>query len=658
MNKKKRAIAILCILLIVGGCNKTPKPKEEPGVNAQYDKNECLMDNDDAGQIEFLREESPDVRVTMSCPEGLPLLKKISQFTVGTDKMTSVAAKARYLDALYAPTMRYPLSIWGRDYSEKLVKYWVKYAYDTVGDIFARNGTPVMYWHLAEVESAYNYAYAGSNTGDVAYYPPVLPDYAEAWREAAKYIREELGHRAYYEVLNECDHDAWYKGTWQEYVDTYVATSKGVREGDPYAEIGGLSSGGLSRLLGQEGLALFLDTVEREGAPLDFASYHDYFQLYRTDTEMLAAALDRSDYFNQTQMHLNEFNVYWPEDVYSEIKTEARFLETSAAVPLIFDALEYFSQHPEITMVHWGCFSDNSEGLDLFSDEGEPLASYYALKTYQNMPVERVHAESIRDSIRVLASANEKEAGVLLWNQGGSQEEISLLLEGIPSAGGKLEIFRIDSAHASVGEAGTAEYEPLESYGNVSADDVTWRGSIPSNGTVYIRWHTEDSELKAWPESLGTVVRKNYYYKDRSRNTYAEVDENTGTIYMGMGDYEEGIGRCGVVLRDGKETVKGKISVNGCQRETGYGSIGIRIDYGTGKNVYTSSAYVLLGGVEPENEDYPWGTGEKPGKILRETGDTFTLPIAELAPADWSGEYILSFEILDMGAGAGVKLEF
>lgn len=650
-NKKGQIFFLMFLILCLCGCGKDAA--------ARYDENECLGDEDDMGQIEFAREETPDVRVDLARPEGLPLLKKISQFTIGTGNHANIQDNARYLAGLKAPTMRYPLSIWGRNYSENLIRGGVNYAYETVGDIFLGNGVPVMYWYLAEVECAYNFEYGGS--GDVRYNPPVLSTYADAWETAARYIREELGYRAYYEVLNECDHNGWYNGTWQEYTDIYVAASKGVRRGDPYAEVGGLSSGGVSRLLGQAKLDYFLDTVEYEEAPIDFVSYHDYFQVYEHDTEMLAAALDRSDYFNQTQMHMNEFNVYWPEDVYSTKTGEDNLLKTAAVVPLIFDALEYYSRHPEVTMVHWGTFSDDSEDLDLFTTEGEPMASYYALKTYQNMPVERVHAESGRETVKVMASAGENEAGVVLWNSGESQEEISVLLEGIPSDGGILEVYRIDSGHASVWECGSPEYVPLESYGNVTGGQATWRGSIPAAGTVYIRWYMEEAgeeSWPAWPGSLGQVVRKNYYYEDRSKNTYAEVDENTGIAWLGMGDNEQGTGRCAVVLRDGEKKAEGKITVTGCRRDAEAGTIGVRVDYGTGETVYTSSVYLLLGGTEPAGEEYPWGTGRKPDQVIREDGDTFTLPLAKYAPDNWNGEYILSFEILDMGAGAAVKIEF
>lgn len=680
MNKKNRLLSLLCICLqciclLTGGCGKEKEPmteesermqsgsiieETEPAAVLKYAENECLKDEDGGGQIEFSRTDAADVRINLGQPEGLPLLKKLSQFTVGTDKLTNVASNAKYLRDLHAPTMRYPLSIWGTDYSDKLVKYWVQEAYNNVGNIFANNGTPVMYWHLAGVESAYNYAYAGNNTEDAAFYPPVIPTYAQAWKTAAQYIRES-GHRAYYEVLNECDHDAWYKGTWQEYVDIYTAVSKAVREGDPYAEVGGLSSGGLSRLLGQENLDLFLNSVEKEGAPLDFASYHDYFQVYQTDTKMLADALDKSDYFKQTQMHLNEFNVYWPDDVYSDVKSGDDLLKTSGAVPLIFDALEYFSRHPEITMVHWGCFSDISEGLDLFTDEGEPLASYYALKTYQNMPVERVHAESGRDTVRVMASANAKEGGIVLWNSGDNQEEVTLSAEGIPSAGGMLEVYRIDRENASPGEGGTAEYEPLEAYGNLTNDAFTWKGAIPSGGTVYIRWIQAEGasqEKDSDASQLGEVIRKHYYYEDRSKNTYSEFDENTHTLYMGMGDQSEGMARCGVVFRNGKDVLKGRITADGCQRDAARGTIGMRIDYSAGINEYAQSVYVLFGGMEPEYDGYPWGTGENPEQILREEGTEFSIPIAKLAPDDWNGEYVLSFEIMDREAGGTVKLEF
>lgn len=638
------------LLICAGGCGKAN--------TMQYKENECLTDQDEMGQIGFDREASPDVQVNLAQPEGLPLLKKVSQFTIGTGNVANIEDNARYLAELKSPSMRYPLSIMGEEYSEDVVKAGVDYAYEMAGNIFLNNGVPVMYWYLAQAEAAYNYDYGGS--GDVRFNPPVLSTYAAVWETAAKYIREELGYRTYYEVLNECDHTGWYNGTWQEYTDIYIVASKGVRRGDPYAEIGGLSSGGISRLLGQGRLDYFLNMVEYEEAPLDFISYHDYFQVYEHDTEMLAKALDSSDYFNQTQMHMNEFNVYWPEDVYSE-KTGDDLLKTAAAVPLIFDALEYYSRRPEVTMIHWGTFSDDSEDLDLFTTEGEPMASYYALKTYQNMPVDRVHAQSDRENIRVMASADGEEAGIVLWNSGEVTEEVSVLLEGIPSTGGMLEVYRIDSDHASVWECGSAEYVPLESYGNIVGESVTWRGSIPAAGTVYIRWYAADMEEKAWPawpEALGQVVRKNYYYADRSKNTYAEIDENTGIVYLGMGDNEEGIGRCAVVLRDGKKEVKGRISVTGCQRDTESGTIGVRIDYGTGENTYSSSVYLLLGGEEPSYEEYPWGTEQLPDQVLTEAKDTFTLPIAKYAPKDWNGEYVLSFEILDMGAEAAVKITF
>ena len=151
---KKSLLILGCAILLFSGCGQTPK--------SPYEENECIVDLDDMGQIEFIKLETTDINVNFAQPDGLPLIKKISQFTIGSGDRTDMTANSEYLDALNAPTMRYPLSMWGTEYSEKFVKTNVDIAYDNA-KIFTENGTPVMYWHIAEVQPAYDYEYGDGN---------------------------------------------------------------------------------------------------------------------------------------------------------------------------------------------------------------------------------------------------------------------------------------------------------------------------------------------------------------------------------------------------------------------------------------------------------------------------------------------------------------
>ncbi len=619
-----------------------------------------VFNEDQSLQVEFVSAQEQNASVDLQAYEGLPLFKKLSLFTIGTDKLGTVNRDAsRYLKDLRAPSMRYPMSLWTQEDDAKMYEYWAAEAYDNVAHIFEKNGVPAMYWHIAEVASAYNYEYPGRDPNkDVRYYPPVPEIYARAWGDVAEKVRA-MGKRAYYEVLNECDHNGWWYGTWDDYIDVYNATAKGIRAGDPDAEVGGLSSGGISRTLGLPKLRDFLTSVEQNQTPIDFVSYHDYFDVYKGDTKSLAEELEKSDYFRSTQMHLNEFNVYWREDFWGGDKKDT-FLYTSQMLPRMFEAFEWLSETPCVTMAHWATFTDVGTGFGLFTESGEPLPSYYAIKLFQNMPVDRLASSSEKESVKIIASKEDGRSGILVYNTGENAEKVNLGIQNNDIADGILNVYRIDGDNASVWENPESRaFSSLARYERVDAKELTVSFDLPVNGVVYLELERKDNAGELWRTArndLGTLVRKDYYYDDRTKNTYAEYDDFSAIGYVGMGSNDLGVARNSLTLENVADELsvdvryKGDLAVHS-QRAR----VGVRVDYRNAQGKYSKSVmYVHEKYANFVFDEFPYGTERQPDLVLP-FNDVIDMDIRGNAPSDWDGRLLLSFEAVDAGAGTEAK---
>lgn len=635
------------------GCEEEVKKEKEV-------KNECVFNEDSNLEVEFSPSSHGNATVDLSEYKGLPLFKKLSLFTIGTDKLSTVNRDAsKYLKDLRSPTMRYPMSLWTQEDDTKMYEYWAMKNYDGAGGVFERNGVPAMYWHTAEVASAYNNAYPGRDPNkDVRYYPPVPEIYARAWRDVAKKVRKE-GKRAYYEVLNECDHNGWWYGTWDDYIEVYNATAKGIREGDPDAEVGGLSAGGISRTLGVDQLRDFLSSVEENQTPIDFVSYHDYFDVYKGDTVILAEELDHSNYFKSAQMHLNEFNVHWREDFWQENKTDT-FLYTTKVLPKMFDAFEWLSETTCVTMAHWATFTDVGTGFGLFTEKGEPLPSYYALKLYQNMPIDQVSHASEDKEVKIISSRDDTSAGILVYNTGESKKNVSLDIESNHTVNGEFNAYRIDYDNANIWEnKGSKPFTSLVNYRNIDADTIKVDFELPVNGVVYLELIGKDTTAELYrtaKNDIGTLIRKDYYYDDRMKNTYAEYDDFSAIDYVGMGDNDLGIARNALSLENVADEWNVDVKFKGGLRaESQRARVGVRIDYRDDTGKYVKSVMYLQEDFEDWTFDsFPYGTKQAPNKIVK-FSDTVNMQIKANAPAGWDGRVLITFEMIDAGKGSEAK---
>lgn len=112
----------------------------------------------------------------------------------------------------------------------------------------------------------------------------------------------------YWEIWNEPDvvPQMWRDKDFQTYCDFYVLVAKRLKSEFPDITVGGPAFA----WPGEERVKLFLDTVQRENAPLDFFSWHCYTtdpRLMTDNVPKFRAELDRRG-FTKTELHLNEWH--------------------------------------------------------------------------------------------------------------------------------------------------------------------------------------------------------------------------------------------------------------------------------------------------------------------------------------------------------------
>lgn len=153
----------------------------------------------------------------------------------------------------------------------------------------------------------------------------VIRHYTEGWADGFRY------KITYWEIWNEPDdfegtrNQMWW-GTWEQFIDLYVTAAKHLKKCFPHLQIGGYGS-----CLGtcedpyawasqkeshedkQRRVRLFdelLQVCRREGAPMDFHSFHAYRPagILTNSLRRIKEVLEKNG-FGETKIHLTEWNV-------------------------------------------------------------------------------------------------------------------------------------------------------------------------------------------------------------------------------------------------------------------------------------------------------------------------------------------------------------
>ena len=133
----------------------------------------------------------------------------------------------------------------------------------------------------------------------------IIAHYNEGWADGFRHGIE------YWEIWCEPDlpRKLW-NGTWDEYVRLYVTSAKMIKSRFPNVKIGGPSLMTVSMDRLRNHIPVFLEACRREGAPLDFFTWHCYSSQIcnMVDTPFTLRRILDSHGFNKTELVMDEWH--------------------------------------------------------------------------------------------------------------------------------------------------------------------------------------------------------------------------------------------------------------------------------------------------------------------------------------------------------------
>lgn len=274
----------------------------------------------------------------------------------------------------------------------------------------------------------------------------IIRHYNEGWADGLKLNIE------YWEIWNEVEiGKMMWSGKKEDYYRLYVTAAKAIKARYPALKIGGPAAAGtLAMKQGELEIPRFirgfLDTCQKESAPLDFFTWHQY-ALTPSAEVPVAKALRRvlDGYgFTKTEMHFNEWNYLpggkmnplWSRD--GEQMTEF-FAGIGSMKAAAFSACMLMAmQDAPVDMMNY--YSGDNSFFGMFTTYGLPKRPYHAFRAFKALvdhPA-RVAVEGGQpDELHVLAglSPDGRELAILLSHYQSSNRCVDVELKNLPWAG-------------------------------------------------------------------------------------------------------------------------------------------------------------------------------------------------------------------------------
>ncbi len=606
-------------------------------------------------------EDAPEknaIRVDFSNCTGVPLFKRQNVFSPSHSFVGSYMAEAARdtpaLAELRAESQRVDLfmgnggigTTLGKGTPENLTYSWMQA--DATFKQFYKGGVLPYVVYFATPNGLFD-----KDRGAAAYwkYPPVS---YEGWREVCRAIAEHYARRGWpfaaHEIWNEPDWgDAFYAGTWDEYLKIYEYGAAGVRLGNPYAMVGGMSLAEFDKYYANGNVRKFLDDVREKKLPLDFISYHCYVtKNYPAYTRLANSSLAAyGDTFAATGLHLNEFHVSMDE----------RVTATEKAVGPMMDAILFTLDNPQITSVNWACFRVSGEsGIQMIeSRTGKRFAAYHLLSFYNRMPVDRV-AMTEQNGLKGVASIDGEQAGVILYNRTYKARDYVLALDHLPYEKCDVTVYCIDEKHSNYGRSGGSdEAEIILSAKAVDPRNLCIQGELLSNGLIYVEIvesgrtpelspasaiDSQDAVLQA---GTAAVLRREYYFEDRGTTMFSEFDLRTFTAWAGMGNADKGLSKGAAVLDHLPDYLVARPALTHAAAE--------------GAAIYLTAEYLDNEGSVVLRQHFQQGEN---AAVNGENAQPLVIngEIVLTAPDGFEGVLRLSWGIADAGADTALKITF
>jgi hypothetical protein len=471
----------------------------------------------------------------------------------------------------------------------------------------------------------------------------VVPAFVSHWKNTSRNIGS-------YEIWNEPDlPGVFWTGTEAQYLSLYGSTSLAIRAANPDAYVEGpaLCCAGWN--------SDFVNYVNNNNLPLDGFSFHGYGDPttgflesgYQgaTDSGLTAAR------FATTDNNLNEFN-------YTNDFTAPTDITNYRASAELLKSFKSLLAKPWITHVEWAQFQDpvcpsTCDVIGLLDQDGHKRASYNAFQLYANMPVDR-KALSISGAVDGMASSDAHKSGVLLWNTSGSDQTVSAALQNVPFATGNFRVYRIDATHASYGDNPANEnLTPVQQNLGVSTSGLSWNGTIPDHGVVYLEAEDGSNVDSLAPVSVATPVKDVNYDPNHGKTSWSSFDRNTWTAQLGMATENFADAETGEVATGLPASLRVQFAVQGTPQHLDANSaLGMRIDYATSSG-YTKGVFFHGGLYDPaRSAPAPFGTQRQPDQVVQVPSlADFTISPAAYAPAGWNGRVTISYVLQNAGAG-------
>lgn len=476
----------------------------------------------------------------------------------------------------------------------------------------------------------------------------------------------------YYEIWNAPDmYNVFFIGSRDEYNQLYQYGATGIKQGDPDAQIGGISS-----WLDFEFMGYWLDFVIKNNLPLDFVSIHAYekwqWNIDNTRQELMQRKLDFLPIYLTEWMSFSNTN---PQ----ETALHGPIEKTVAAVKFFQDINNFNKQH-DLAQVYWAQWrdgewledegwtgADDKVGLITLENQRKPL--FNAFKLYSWMPVDRY--ASMPDSSEgtfVLASRDNNNAAVLVYNTTKTAKEVNLKINNLPFAAGKSDVFRLDNQHGSIRECGDACENNLAAGPSTTfkGNSYTWKGELPAYGICMVKLSDLSGMSMLTNKTPGQAkhIRSYYSFKDRTNDCYADFDTKTFIARLGSGSDVKTYAVTANVIED----IPAKIKVQGAVSQDpkmafAKAQWGIRVDYQLQDGSYGKSVYFYDPSItKPFMKEFAWGTKREVDMPVQISGILSPagaiLDIAGNAPEAWNNQrVILTFLLIDSNTHVQTRMQ-
>lgn len=490
-----------------------------------------------------------------------------------------------------------------------------------------------------------------------------VPTSLAAWsRVNAVYASHLLQHQRipgiFYEQWNEPDlpdgngGKVFFNGDNTSYGQVFQYGSEGIHAGASDALVGGPAAAyDLS----------YLDTIWPQHP--DFVSIHAYAN-YRAQLDNLRGHNGDVIFTPTEPMFLTEYNSYTTFGLHQPVSLHpaaASFFADVNGMLSISDAVK----------VYWAQWVDNDLGM--LTDDLHKKALYNAYQIYQAMmPVDRSPVTpAAASNVGAIASSDPHNAGIVLYNTGTTDASTTVNLNHIPFSTGVGELYLIDQNHASYLD-GAPENLAISARWPFNNGSFSHNVTVKAQSVAFIKLLDGSGQSLLAENRLGTYVRSYYDFFNRiftfEDDSFADLDPRTSIARLGMATTTStsnfGVVATGAAYDYPVSSFTVSVTKQGPFSKNDNNSIfGLRIDFQSTTGAYTHSVLFHNGLYDPtRTSGLPWGQGTAvPDQAILEpgmnTGQPFTVDIAQYAPADWNHRRIIVSPVMqNAGYGSYARL--